>query len=75
MKIRITKPDGPSWYSSHVGEEFDVEHVTVWPLGAGFVSFQVSLVGRHEDTIAGSVGWEWCEVTDWTGWPFGEANT
>jgi hypothetical protein len=75
MKIKITSAgDGRSWYSSHVGEEFLVNTVTVYVRRPGFANYECNLVGRHPGAIAGTISPRHCEVTDWTGWPFAEAS-
>ena len=64
MKVKITKPDGNSWFSSHVGEEFTVNRVTRWLGQHGFTSYEVNLLGRHSGAIAGTVLDSHCEVVE-----------
>lgn len=76
MKIKITGSDGLAWYAKHVGEEFTVNSVTVHVRpGLPYTSYEVNLIGRHRNSISGTVPDLHCKVTDWAGWPFGKAHT
>lgn len=71
MRIKITGKDGMAWFDDHIGEEFTVNSVTVHVVPApAYTSYEVSLIGRHRDSISGTVPDRHCEVTDWSGWPY-----